>query len=222
MLFWNTFWNLNQFWNLVTPEWSNRWVKSQLAMYDANGWLAKGPAGMEYVPVMVAEHEIPLIVGAYQMGIRDYDVSKAYEAVKKMQTTPARKVGGGFAGNRDLVTYLKHGYVPYNEGRFSNSLEYSFDDWTVSQFAKSLGKKSDYKTFLKRGYYWRNIIDKDMGYARMKDSKGNWKADFDPYKSGANHHYVEGNAWQLTYFVPQDVPALAKAIGKNRFIERLD
>ncbi len=74
--FWNTFWNLNQFWNLVTPEWSNRWVKSQLAMYDANGWLAKGPAGMEYIPVMVAEHEIPLIVGAYQMGIRDYDVKK--------------------------------------------------------------------------------------------------------------------------------------------------
>ncbi len=110
--FWNTFWNLNQFWNLVTPEWSNRWVKSQLAMYDAGGWLAKGPAGMEYIPVMVAEHEIPLIVGAYQMGIRDYDVEKAFEAVKKMQTTPAREVGGGFAGNRDLLPYLKYHYVP--------------------------------------------------------------------------------------------------------------
>ncbi|RUT78790.1 GH92 family glycosyl hydrolase [Ancylomarina longa] len=220
--FWNTFWNLNQFWNLVTPEWTNRWVKSQLAMYDSNGWLAKGPAGMEYVPVMVAEHEIPLIVGAYQMGIRNYDVKKAYEAVRKMQTTPAQKVGGGFAGNHDLVTYLKHGYVPYDEGRFSNSLEYSYDDWTVSQFAKALGKESDYKKFLKRGYYWKNIIDPDMGYARMKDAKGKWSPDFDPYKSGANHHYVEGNAWQLTFFVPQDVPALAKAIGKDRFIERLD
>ena len=220
--FWNTFWNLNQFWNLITPEWSNRWVQSQLAMYDANGWLAKGPAGMEYVPVMVAEHEIPLIVGAYQMGIRDYDVNKAYEAVRKMQTTPARKVGGGFAGNRDLVSYLKHGYVPYDKGRFSNSLEYAYDDWTVSQLAKSLGKQSDYKKFLKRGYNWRNIIDSETGYARMKDSKGKWKEDFDPYKSGANHHYVEGNAWQLTYFVPQDVPALAEAIGKDRFIERLD
>lgn len=220
--FWNTFWNLNQFWNLVTPEWSNRWVQSQLAMYDSNGWLAKGPAGMEYVPVMVAEHEIPLIVGAYQMGIRDYDVEKAFEAVKKMQTTPAREVGGGFAGNRDLVAYLKHGYVPYDKGRFSNSLEYSFDDWTVSQFAKSLDKEADYKIFLKRGYYWKNIIDPETGFARMKDSKSNWLPDFDPYKSGANHHYVEGNSWQLTYFVPQDVPALAEMIGKDRFIERLD
>ncbi|MCT4591646.1 MAG: GH92 family glycosyl hydrolase [Carboxylicivirga sp.] len=220
--FWNTFWNLNQFWNLVTPEWSNRWVNSQLAMYDANGWLAKGPAGMEYIPVMVAEHEIPMIVGAYQMGIRDYDVDKAYEAVKKMQTTPAREVGGGFAGNRDLLPYLKYGYVPYDLGRFSNSLEYAFDDWTVSQFAKSLGKKADYHQFKKRGNNWKNVIDTETGYARMKDSNGKWKEDFDAYKSGANHHYVEGNAWQLTYFVPQNVPALASMIGKDRFIDRLN
>jgi len=220
--FWNTFWNLNQFWNLVTPDWSSRWVKSQLAMYDANGWLAKGPAGMEYIPVMVAEHEVPLIVGAYQMGIRDYDVEKAFEAVKKMQTTPARKVGGGFAGNRDLKPYLKYHYVPYDKGRFSNSLEYAFDDWTVAQFAKSLGKQSDYETFIARGAYWKNVIDADTGYARMKKSDGTWFPDFDPYQSGRNHHYVEGNAWQLTFFVPQDVPALSEAIGVDRFIERLN
>ena len=220
--FWNTFWNLNQFWNLVTPEWSSRWVKSQLAMYNANGWLAKGPAAMEYVPVMVAEHEIPLIVGAYQMGIRDFDADLAFEAVRKMQTTPARRVGGGFAGNRDLVAYLEHGYVPYDKGRFSNSLEYAYDDWTVSQFALSLGKAADHELFLKRGYNWKNVIDQETGFARMRDSNGRWKEDFDPYKSGANHHYVEGNAWQLTYFVPQDVPALAEWIGKDRFIERLD
>ncbi len=219
--FWNTFWNLNQCWNLVTPEWSSRWVKSQLAMYDANGWLAKGPAGMEYIPVMVAEHEIPLIVGAYQMGIRDYDVDKAYEAVRKMQTTPGRMVGGGYAGNRDLDPYLRYGYVPYDKGRFSNTMEYAFDDWTVSQFAKALGKNADHEEFLRRGYYWENVFDPETGFARMKDSKGEWLCDFDAYKSGANKHYVEGNAWQLTYFVPQDVPALAEAIGKDRFVERL-
>ena len=87
---------------------------------------------------------------------------------------------------------------------------------------RALGKEDDYRIFLERGYSWRNIIDKETGYARMKDSKGEWLPDFDPYKSGANKHYVEGNAWQLTYFVPQDVPALAEAIGKDRFIERLD
>jgi putative alpha-1,2-mannosidase len=55
----------------------------------------------------------------------------------------------------------------------------------------------------------------------MKDSKGEWLAGFDPFKSGANHHYVEGNAWQLTFFVPQDVPALAELIGETQFVDRL-
>lgn len=220
--FWNTFWNLNQLWNLVTPEWTNRWVNSQLAMYDTGGWLAKGPAGMKYIPVMVAEHEIPLIVGAYQMGIRNFDAEKAFEAVKKMQTTPAEKVYGGFAGNRDLVHYLQYKYVPHDLGRFSNTLEYSYDDWTVAQFAKALGKADDYNTFIERGYWWKNAMEPNGGYAHMRSSDGTFIEDFDPFKTGSNKHYVEGNAWQLSYFVPQDVPALISILGKERFTDRLE
>lgn len=219
--FWNSFWNLNQMWNLVTPEWSNRWVNSQLAMYDAYGWLAKGPAGMNYIPVMVAEHEIPMMVGAYQMGIRGFDANKALEAAVKMQTTPAQKVFTGFAGNRDLVSYLEHKYVPSDKGRFSNSMEYSYDDWTVGQLAKSLGKFNLYNTFNDRGYWWRNTID-SAGYCHLRLSNGEWTKDFNPFRSGANEHYVEGNSWQLTFFVPQDVPALAKQIGKQKFVDRLE
>lgn len=220
--FWNTFWNLNQLWNMVTPEWSSRWVNSQLAMYDTNGWLAKGPAGMEYIPVMVAEHEIPLIVSAYQMGIRDFDTGKALEAMKKMQTTPAKAVAGGFAGNRDLEAYMKYQYVPYDKGRFSNTLEYSFDDWSVAQFVRSLGEKETYKIFRERGNWWKNAFNPETGYAQLRDSEGNFKQPFDPFRSGRNKEYVEGNAWQLSYFVPQDVPALAKILGEDKFVKRLD
>lgn len=219
--FWNTFWNLNQVWNLVAPEWSSRWVKSQLAMYDANGMLAKGPAGMEYIPVMVAEHEIPLLVGAYQMGVRDYDVEKMYTAIKKMQTVPPQRIGDGLAGNRDIEAYLKYKYVPSDLGRFSNSLEYSYDDWTVSQLAKSLGKEDDYHYFADRGTWWKNTIDPETGYARLRKSDGSFEKNFDPFVTGVNEQYVEGNAWQLTFFVPQDVPGLAKMIGRDTFLNRL-
>lgn len=220
--FWNTFWNLNQFWNLVTPEWSSKWVNSQLAMYDVNGWLAKGPAGMEYIPVMVAEHEIPLIVSAYQMGIRDFDKEKAFEAMKKMQTTPAGPVAGGFAGNRDLVPYMKYKYVPHDIGRFSNTLEYSYDDWALSQFAKALGKDADYKLFAERGEWWRNAFNPKNGFAQLRDSKGEFAQEFDPFQSGRNEEYVEGNSWQLSFFVPQNVPAMADLIGRKNFSERLN
>jgi predicted alpha-1,2-mannosidase len=219
--FWNTFWNLNQMWNLVTPEWSNRWVNSELAMYDAYGWLAKGPAGMNYIPVMVAEHEIPLMVSAYQMGIRNFDADKVLQAAVKMQTTPAQKVYTGFAGNRDLTEYERHQYVPSDSGRFSNTMEYSYDDCTVGQLAKSLGKTELYQKFNDRGNWWKNAID-TAGYCHTKLSNGEWTKNFDPFKSGANEEYVEGNAWQLTFFVPQNVPALTDMIGKKKFNDRLE
>ena len=219
--FWNTFWNLNQLWNLVTPDWSNRWVNSQLAMYDAYGWLAKGPAGMNYVPVMVGEHEIPQMVSAYQMGIRGFDAEKVLAAAVKMQTTPAQKVFTGFAGNRDLVAYEKYHYVPSDSGRFSNTMEYSFDDWNVGQLAKALGKIAIHDKFNERGYWWKNTID-TAGFSHMKLSNGEFTKNFDPFRSGANEHYVEGNAWQLTFFVPQNVPALVDMIGKQKFTDRLE
>jgi predicted alpha-1,2-mannosidase len=205
----------------VAPEWSGRWVRSQLALYNAGGWLGKGPAGLEYIPVMVAEHEIPLIVGAYQMGIRDFDVEKALEAMVKMQTTPGQAVAGGFAGNRDLETYRRHRYVPADRGRTSNTLEYAFDDWTVAQFAKALGRDDLYGEFRERSTYWRNLFDPETGFARMRNADGAWVTPFDPFRSGANEQYVEGNAWQLTFFVPQDLPGLIEVMGRDRFLSRL-
>jgi len=218
--FWNTFWNLNQFWNLFTPEWSSRWVKSQLALYDACGWLAKGPAGMEYIPVMVGEHEIAQMVSAYQMGIRDYDAAKMLEAVVKMQTTPGKEVAGGFAGNRDLIPYLKYHFVPDDLGTFSNSLEYSYDDWCVSQLAKSLGEEKVYSRFAERGEWWRNSICPEDGYAHLRTSDGTFVPDFNPVSGGGG--YTEGNGWQLTFFVPQNVEGLAELIGRDEFVKRLD
>ena len=91
-----------------------------------------------------------------------------------------------------------------------------------SQLALALGKQEEYKVFADRGTWWKNAVNREDGYCHMKDSQGNWLADFDPFTSGANAHYVEGNAWQLTFFVPQDVEGLAGWIGKDRFIERLD
>ena len=138
-----------------------------------------------------------------------------------MQTTHAGPVAGGFAGNRDLTAYMKYHYVPYDIGRFSNSLEYSFDDWSVGQFAKSLGQTDTYKKFSERGTWWKNAFSKD-GFAQLRDSKGEFMTPFDPFQSGRNEEYVEGNSWQLSYFVPQDVPTLTQIMGEDKFVERLN
>ena len=226
--FWTTFWNMNQVMNLLTPEWSARWVKSQLALYDANGWLAKGPAGIEYISIMVAEHEIALLVAAYQHGIKGLDKEKILEAIVKMQTTmPKKQPGGGWAGNENLGNYLKHGYVAYDgkqkgdwKGPWtSNTYEYAYDDWCVAQMALALGRKDLAGTFIKRSGSWRNVFDKETGFARPRKVSGEWITPFDPFK---NESFVEGNAWQYTWFVPQDVPGLIKTMGRERFVSRLN
>ena len=228
--FWNTFWNLNQLWTLVTPDISNQWVKSLLEIYDRGGWLPKGPGGIEYSGIMVASHEIPLIVGAYQNGIRKYDVQKAYAAIRKMQTTPGQAHPcGGYVGNRNLKSYMEMGYIPAEEGPVSNTLEYAYDDWCVAQMAKALSKQDDYDYFMKRSQYYKNVFDPASGYVRPKEAGGPWQQDFVPVvkavgkeDSFGGKDYIEGNAWQYTWFAPQDVAGLVQLMGEEEFNRRLN
>ncbi|MBN2137089.1 MAG: GH92 family glycosyl hydrolase [Sedimentisphaerales bacterium] len=218
--FWNTFWNLNQLWTLVTPETANKWVLSLLEIYDKGGWLPKGPTGIEYSSIMVASHEIALMVSAYQKGIRNYDADKAYEAMKRIQTEPGRKhEGGGYVGNMQLKPYMELGYVPVEDGPASNTLEYAYDDWCVSQMALAVGKKADYEYFINRAANYKNIFDSSSGYMRQKHRDGKWVEGFSPY-AGAG--FVEGNSWQYTWFAPQDVKGLIDLIGKDEFNRRLE
>jgi len=219
--FWNTFWNLNQLWNLVTPDVSEKWVRSLLEIYDKGGWLAKGPTGIEYSSIMVASHEIPLMVAAYQHGIRGYDVKKAFEAMVHCQTTPGRKhPAGGHVGNKDLTPYLEHGYVPIGKGWASNTLEYAYDDWCVAQMARALGREPEYERFARRGESWRNLFDRGTGFMRARHPDGRWQEKFDPYSRAGG--WVEGNPWQYTWFVPQNLPGLIELMGRDRFVERLN
>jgi len=215
--FWNTFWNLNQLWTLLTPEITSRWVKSLLEIDEKGGWLAKGPTGIEYSSIMVASHEIALIVAAWQAGIRDFDAERAFKAMKHIQMEPGRPhPGGGHVGNRHLAQYKELGYVPRP---CSNTLEYAYDDWCVAQMAKALGKKEDYEHFLKRSQNYKNVFDKSVGYMRPKDAQGNWSKTFDPYRTRG---FVEGNSWQFTWFVPHDVGGLIQLMGREEFNRRLD
>ena len=223
--FWNTFWNLNQLWTLQHPEIANKWVKSLLEIYDKGGWLPKGPTGIEYSSIMVASHEIPLIVSAYQKGIRNYDVDKAYEAIRHNQMEQGKHhEGGGLVGNRHLDDYMQYGYVPNEYGPVSNTLEYAYDDWTVGQMAKALGKESDYKTFTKRAFNYKNVFYPEEGYVWMRNADGGWVENFTPYGHSVflGPGFVEGNAWQYTWFVPHDQAGLLKQLGQEEYISRLE
>jgi len=222
---WNTFWNLNQLWALVNPDLTSKWVKSFLSIYNTGGWLPKGPAGIEYSGIMEASHEIALIVGAYQKGIRDFDAENAFKAMLHQQTTPGVVTPeGGYAGNKFFESYMKLGYVPTEEGQVSNTLEYAYDDWCVSQMAKALGKKKEYEQFIKRAGNYKNVFDTATKYIRMKHKDGSWVKEWSPYccTSFNGTGYLEGNAWQYSFFNPHDVQGILNLMGKDEFNNRLE
>lgn len=223
--FWISFWNLNQLWQIATPKITSNWVHSLLEVYDKGGWLPKGPTGIEYSAIMVASHQNAIISGAYHMGIRDFDIEKGYTAIRKSQVENGRPhEGGGYVGNRHLDVYKQYGYVPDEDGPISNTVAYAFDDWCVGQYAKSLGKVKDYKEFTKRAFNYQNGFDANVGYLRRKNRDGSWVDNFSPYGDVAwlGAGFVEGNAWQYTYFVPHDLQGLIGLMGKEEFVNRLD
>ncbi|MDR2764701.1 MAG: GH92 family glycosyl hydrolase [Tannerella sp.] len=218
--YWNTFWNIQPLFNLIAPEMSSVWARSAIELYRNTGWFNTDPCGIEHTGVMVAMHVISQIQSAWQSGIRDFDLPFAYEGLKKMLTVPPQKYsGGGTAGVEHLPPYQKHGYVPAGKGYVSNTLEYAYDDWTLAQMALTLGKNEDADSFMLRSENWRNIFDTVSGFMRPKDETSVWVKPFDPYHTPG---FVEGNAFNYTWFVPQNPRGLIEAMGKERFVARLD
>lgn len=227
--FWNTFWNLNQVWGLVTPDVLNQWAKSQLQLSDDGGWLSKGPGGLRYSGVMVGEHDIALLVSAWQKGIRNFDGEKAFAAIKHVQTTPGKPYYSdihsgrwidGWVGMERLPPYRDLGYVPVEaNGWTSLTLEYAYDDWCAAQMARALGKMDDYQYFSKRAQNYRNIWDPSVGYFRAKHRDGRWAEDFSPLQTKG---FLEGTAWQFAWWVPHDMKGLIGLMGKDEFVRRLN
>jgi len=216
--YWNTFWNLNLLWSLTTPDIINQLVGTQLEMYEKTGWLSKGPAGIEYSGIMEGSHEMALITSAYQKGIVKKDPEIAYLAMKKNVTVEPQSTCGGNPGNPRITDYAALGYVPFEKGEVSKTLDYAYDDWCVAQMAKLVHKEEDYQFFLKRSENWRNVFDPQIKYVRPKGENGSFEPNFDLFSV---NHFVEGNSWQYSLYVPHNIPGLIKLIDKDVFLERI-
>ena len=219
--FWNSYWDLNTTWSLVSPDIMENYVETQLELFRKNGWTSVGPTGIEYTGIMEVSHEIAMIIGAYQKGIRNYNIDEAYRAVHNIVTNQGKQLlpCSGLAGNEFLNIYVKKGYVPFEVDASSRTMDYAYDDYCVAQMAKALGKKDDYNYLIKRSENWKNIYNPELKYIVPKDSSGQWMKDYNPF---SGKHFVEGNGWQYTLYVPHDIPGLIKMIGRDLFNTRLE
>ena len=213
---WDTYRASHPLFTILQPERVNDFVNSMLAFKREHGYLPVWTFHANETMCMIGYHSIPVIADAYLKGFRGFDAEEAFTAMK--QSAMSDRVG--------LKWYRQYEYIPSDleVESVSKTLEYCYDDWCIAQMAKSLWKESDYRQFLHRSTFFRNLFDSSSLFMRGKLSSGEWRTPFDPLS--VNHRmddYTEGNAWQYSWYVPQDVAGLIRMIGgKEKFIQRLD
>ena len=165
---------------------------------------------------MIGYHAVAVIADAYVKGIRGYS---AEEALKAMAATANYRPYGG------LGDYLQLGYVPIDKvpEAASKTLEYAYDDWSIAQMARAMGRNEVAAQFEQRAQNWRNVFDHNSGFVRARLSDGSFHEPFDPAAVGYGSDYTEGNAWQYSWYEPQDIGGLVRALGGDAALAaRLD
>ncbi|MGH8400699.1 MAG: GH92 family glycosyl hydrolase, partial [Gammaproteobacteria bacterium] len=130
-----------------------------------------------------------------------------------------------YAPYGDLGDYMKLGYVPIDKEKeaASKTVEYAFDDWTIARMAQATGDKDIAKEFFKRAGNWRNSFDTKTGFLRARKTDGSFNTPFDPAAVGYGSDYTEGNAWQYSWYEPQDIGGLIHALGgDDRLVAKLN
>ncbi|MFT6880499.1 MAG: putative alpha-1,2-mannosidase [Arcticibacterium sp.] len=222
--FWGAQWTLNSLWHLVYPEVSEEFINSMLLMYDDGGLIPRGPAGGNYTYVMTGASSTPFIVSAYLKGIRGFDIDKAYEGMRKNHFPGGLMSKAGYEHNTfqggGIEHYIEKGYIPYpmstrrygyHQDGSAQTLENAYQDFTLAQIAKKLGKTEDYELFSKRAGNYKNIWNPNIGWMWNRTLDGNWQEPVDILLY--NNGWVEGNAAQYTWWVPHDIKGLQLLMG---------
>ncbi|MFB9864407.1 GH92 family glycosyl hydrolase [Rufibacter immobilis] len=213
---WDTYRAAHPLYTLLQTNRVNDMVNSMLAIYQQQGKLPVWHLMGNETNTMVGYSGVPVVADAIMKGFDGFDKNLAYEAMK------ATAMGNEFG----LTWVKKQGFIPAEEEveSVAKGLEYAISDWCVALVAKHLGKEEDYKYFSQRGKNYQHYFDKETRFMRGRISQNKWRTPFDPFKSEhRKDDYAEGNAWQYTWLVPQDVEGLVALMGGEKaFALKLD
>ncbi len=213
---WDTYRAAHPLMTVIHPEKVNDMVNTMLNIYAQQGKLPVWHLVGNETDCMVGNPAIPVVADAYLKGFRGFDTLQAYQAMKN----------SALLDERGLNFMKQYGYLPYDSiiESVAQGLEYALADWCVAQVAAQMNQAEDFATFDKRGKSYEHYFDKSVNFMRGKDSKGNWRQNFDPFLAAHRvTDYTEGNAWQYTFLVPQDVDGLIRLFGSDEiFTAKLD
>ena len=212
---------------LEPPQFTDDLVRSMLASYE------ESPFGV--LPVwqfqgietwcMIGYHSIPVIADAVMKGLdKPTATSTGFDAGAALDAMVA---SAEYAPYGHLGDYMKLGYVPVGDAAHdeavSQTVEYAFDDWCIAQVARKLERAEVAERFNKRAGNWKNVFDAKVGFVRPRLADGRWREPFDPAAAGNGSGFTEGNAWQYSWYEPQDEAGLIALLGgPGALVTKLD
>lgn len=229
---WDTYRALHPLINILSPNKAGNMMQSLVDKYDQGGWLPIFPCWNSYTAAMIGDHCISVIGDAYVKGIRNFDIDKAYEAMRKnaFELPESYDDYKNGMGRRALDSYIKFGYIPLEEPvkeafhtneQASRTFEYAYDDYVLAQVAKILGKTEDHEVLMKRSENYKNVIDPSTGYAQGRYADGSFMKEDNAF--GFTKFITEGAPCHYTWYAPHDVYGLMDVMGgKDKYIAKLD
>ena len=213
---WDTYRAAHPLMTIIHPEKMSDMINTMLHIYKQQGKLPVWHLVGNETDCMVGNPGIPVVADAYLKGFTGFDKKLAFEAMKN----------SSLLDERGLKYIKSYGYLPYDSivESVAQGLEYALADATIAMVAEKEGYKEDAELFAKRAQAYKLYFDKSDNFMKAKDSKGEWRKDFDAFDaSHRTNDYTEGNAWQYTWLVPHDVKGLVGLFGSEEaFIAKLD
>jgi len=209
---WDTFRAAHPLYTLIEKKRTADFINTFIKQYEQGGRLPVWELASNETDCMIGYHSVSVMADAMAKGIRGFDYNKAFEAAKH----------SAMLDHLGLDAYKKQGFISMDDEHesVSKTVEYAYDDWCIAQMAQILNKKEDYDYFMKRSQSWKNVFDWNVGFMRPKKN-GGWEKPFDPKE--INNNFTEGNSWQYSFFVPQDIAGMIAAYGgKDKFEAKLD
>lgn len=209
---WDTFRAAHPLYTLIDKKRTADFINTFIKQYEQGGRLPVWELASNETDCMIGYHAVSVIADAMAKGIKGFDYEKAYEACKH----------SAMLDHFGLKAYKENGQITIDDEHesVSKTLEYAYDDWCIAQMAQLLNKTDDYTYFIKRSQNWKNVFDWNTGFMRPKKN-GGWDKPFDPKE--INNNFTEGNSWQYSFFVPQDIQGMIDAYGgKGKFEVKLD
>lgn len=229
---WDNFRALDPLQMLLDPAQQADKIQSYVRMYEQSGWMPSFAVLWGDHACMTGNHAAPWIADSWFKGVRNFDLPKAYEGLRKnsLDATLLPWRNGPKTSLDDF--YNKNGYMPAlrpdeketvaevhefeRRQSVAVTLENSYDDWNIAQLARALDKQDDQQLFLKRAEYYKNLYRADKGFVWPKDGEGKWIEDFDPKFSGGmggRAYTTENNAYTYNWDVQHDFKGLIGLMG---------